>query len=238
MDLLNIVVQPTWREFLVDLIQSHQMDPWDIDLADIADKYLIKVRELQSVDLRVPANVILASALLLHFKADALRVEDAFRTQEEEIVEETQQLLSEDVPPLVFRTNLPRARRVTLQELLTAVDEVMKKGERKPTIKASPMPLNIVLPKESMHERIAHIYHKAHTLKDAENILLFSALVEGERTAHQLVLHLLPVLHLVQEQRMAIWQDELFGEIFIKMLPHEEHSEKQGEPAAETIQAA
>ncbi len=219
MDLLTIVVQPTWREFLIDLIHSNQMDPWDIDLSKVADIYLSRVRELQSLDLRVPANVILASALLLHFKADAL----TFDEPQEETVEEIAPLIDEEIPPLVFRTNLPRQRRVTLQELLNAVDEVMKKGSRQAVLPSvAPMPLNIVLPKETLHERIIKIYEKALAIKDAENVLLFSALFEGEvKNAEQVTLHLLPVLHLVQEQRMIAWQDQLYGEIFIKILEHD-----------------
>ncbi len=225
MDLLTIVVQPTWREFMVDLIQTNQMDPWDIDISQVADIYLKRVRELQSLDLRVPANVILASALLLHFKADALSLEDE---PQEEAVEEIAPLLNEEIPPLVFRPNLPRQRRVTLEELLNAVDQVMKKGARPQQLKAAPMPLNIMLPKETLHERIIAIYQKALALKDAENILLFSALFEGtKKNAEEVVFTLVPVLHLVQEQRAIVWQDQLFGEIFIKLL------DKEAEAAAE-----
>ncbi|MFA6048668.1 MAG: segregation/condensation protein A [Candidatus Micrarchaeia archaeon] len=238
MDLLTIVVQPTWREFLVDLIQTNQMDPWDIDLSQVADIYLKRVRELQSLDLRVPANVILASALLLHFKADALSLEDE---PQEEAVEEIAPLLNEEIPPLVFRPNLPRQRRVTLEELLNAVDQVMKKGARPQQLKAAPMPLNIMLPKETLHERIIAIYQKALALKDAENILLFSSLFESpaQKNAEQVVFTLVPVLHLVQEQRAIVWQDQLFGEIFIKLLDKEaEATAELGASAEAEAQAA
>jgi len=210
MDLLNVVVQPTWREFLVDLVQTNQMDPWDVDLAKVADAYLTKVRELQTMDLRIPANVILASALLLHFKAKSL----SFDYSDDAVAEEEVPLLQEDVPELFFRGNLPRRRKITLDELLNAVDKVMKQGKRKQMPTVIPEALNIELPKEDLHGRILR--------KDSENVLLFSALLQ-EKTADQITLTLIPILHLVQEQRMLAWQDELFGEIFLRVL------EKQGD---------
>ena len=218
MDLLNVVVQPTWREFLVDLVQTNQMDPWDVDLAKVADAYLTKVRELQTMDLRIPANVILASALLLHFKAKSL----SFDYSDDAVAEEEVPLLQEDVPELFFRGNLPRRRKITLDELLNAVDKVMKQGKRKQMPTVIPEALNIELPKEDLHGRILRVYEKAHLLKDSENVLLFSALLQ-EKTADQITLTLIPILHLVQEQRMLAWQDELFGEIFLRVL------EKQGD---------
>ncbi len=218
MDLLNIVVQPTWREFLVDLVQTNQMDPWDVDVGKVADAYLAKVHELQSMDLRIPANVILASALLLHFKAKSLSFENLF---EPAVEEEVVPLLSEDVPDLFFRGSLPRRRKITLDELLTAVDKVMKQGKRRQMPTIIPEALNIELPKENLHEKIIRVYEKAHSLKDAENVLLFSALLE-DKSADQITLTLIPVLHLVQEQRMLAWQDTLFGEIFLRILEKED----------------
>ena len=70
MDLLTVVSEPTWKELLIDLVASRKMDPWDVDLALVADGYLQVVRQLQALDLRVPANVILACALLLKFKSE------------------------------------------------------------------------------------------------------------------------------------------------------------------------
>ena len=58
------------------------MDPWDIDISAVAEAYLGRVRQLQAMDLRVPANVILACALLLRYKAETISfadpIEDAY----------------------------------------------------------------------------------------------------------------------------------------------------------------
>jgi len=175
MDLLTLVVQPTWREFLTDLVSTNQMDPWDLDLVEIADKYLEKIRNLHVLDLRIPANVILASALLLRFKADALNFEE--EAVEEEFFEE-RQLIAEDMPELVFRTNRPRNRRVTLDELLNAVEQVMRDGSKRAAVIA-PKILSLDIPKRDMDERMKEVYERALALRDAEGILVFSALLHN-----------------------------------------------------------
>lgn len=175
MDLLSIVVQPTWRDFLVELISTNQMDPWGLDLVEIADKYLQKVRQLTVMDLRIPANVILASAILLRFKADSLSFDE--EPAEEEFVEE-RQLVSEAIPELVFRANRPRNRRVTLEELMKAVEHVLKDGPRK-TLAAAPKILSLEVPKQDMGERMKKVYERAITMRDTEGVLVFSSLLHN-----------------------------------------------------------
>ncbi len=234
MDLLNMVQETSWREMLVELVASEKINPWDVNLCEVAVKYLEKVREMQSLDLRVPANVILASALLLKFKSDTISFEED--APEEEFVQS--QLIEEELPELVYSPNASRKRRVSLQELMNAVEQVMRQGKRVLKIDAGNFPgfLELELPKQDLHEKIKNVYEKALTLKDSENLLLFSALVNHSRkelnghatdfTEAELMLsHLIPVLHLAQENKLEAWQDDFFGEIFIKILEEEQSKE-------------
>ncbi|MFH1779758.1 MAG: segregation/condensation protein A [Candidatus Micrarchaeota archaeon] len=215
MDLLNLIVQPTWREFLVDLINREEMDPWDVDLTQIANAYLKRVRELQSLDLRIPANVILASALLLRFKSDSLSFDD---DEGEEYYEEPM-LINEDLPQLMLKPNRPRNRRVTLSELIKAVESVMREGKRVKRLDLTPIAesINIELPQKSMSDLMSEAWEKSLELKDAEGVLLFSQLYDG--LGYSLVSCILPVLHLMQEEKIVVWQEESFSDIFIKVMP-------------------
>ncbi|MFH1200081.1 MAG: segregation/condensation protein A [Candidatus Micrarchaeota archaeon] len=218
LDLGEFVKEPGWREVLLEAIESQQLDPWNIDIAKVADAYLLKVRSLVALDLHVPANVILASALLLQYKASALRLEEP----EPEVLDQVRALYEEDIPPLAFNPDLARSRPVTLAELLDAVEEVMKSPRREVPRREKPAALEFDLSKESMHELMQKVYDRAHEIKDGESMLLFSRLAKsfnGHGEPHsQVVSHsLIPVLHLVQEQRMMAWQDALYGEIFIKV---------------------
>ncbi|MFA4946592.1 MAG: segregation/condensation protein A [Candidatus Micrarchaeia archaeon] len=217
MDLLKIIAKPTWREFLVDLVAREEMDPWDIDLVQVADKYLASVRNLQAMDLRLPANVILASALLLRFKAEALKL-DWSNLDEPTEGEETRALLQEELPELVLKPNRPRQRGVTLDELIGAMNEVMRRGRRLPRHNVKPAVLQVELPENTMDERMTEVLERATGLKDAEDVLLFSALLH-DSSMDEVAAHLLPIMHLVQTERMHAWQDDTFGEIFLRVLP-------------------
>ncbi len=237
MDILNMVVQPTWREFLVELISTHQMDPWDIDVAALADVYLAKVRELQALDLRMPANVILASALLLHFKAESLKLEQVFSDEQATVEEEIRPLVDEELPDLVFRPNIPKSRRVTLDELMHAVEQVMGAGRIRPRSHAAPVELTVELPKEDMHEIIARFYIKAGNLKDSEGVLTFTSMLYKNNN-DEIARNMLPLLHLVQDGRLLMWQDDLFGEIFIKYIEEEAWRAAQALVAPKEAEAA
>ncbi|MEW5955453.1 MAG: segregation/condensation protein A [Candidatus Micrarchaeota archaeon] len=251
MDLVSLVVQPTWKEFLIELVNSNQMNPWEVDLIDVADKYLQRVRALQSMDLRIPANVILASALLLRFKADALQLEE--EEPEPEAVEEPT-YIQEEIPELVLRANQPRRRKLTLEELIQAVDDVMREQAKPLLPAAAPKVLAIELQKEDMTELMKRVYARALEIKDGENVLLFSELIKpyftgepcpGPGNCHEhgfwcygvdnVVRHLLPVLHLVQENKVLAWQDKLFGEIFLRVMDEKalEELERRAKEAAE-----
>jgi len=212
MDLLEVIQQPTWREFLTDLINSEKMDPWDVDLVQVADAYLARVKEMQALDLRIPANVILASALLLRFKADAISFEDVA----EEAVEE-RVLLAEELPDLMLRPTRPRVRHVTLDELVRAVESVMRDGRKVMRVQAQPVAINIELPQKNLDERMLEVYDRVLQLQDSEGVVLFSQLVSQDAT--QIPFILLPVLHLAQDERILAWQDEVFGEIFLRVIP-------------------
>lgn len=220
-DIEKLVAQATWRDFLMEVVNTNKVDPWNINISVIADKYIQKVKEYKSMDLRLPANVILASALLLRFKSDALSLEekqlDAF---EEPIEEFIVTKIEEDIPVLVVRQNKPRMRPITLTELITAVEEVLNAanhGTQTTLLGATPKQLELHVNKEDMGERIKRIYNLALNLRNDDGKLHFSQLLdpsELERNkSEHVVSTLLPILHLAQEMKLAINQDEHFGDI-------------------------
>ncbi|MBI4406847.1 segregation/condensation protein A [Candidatus Micrarchaeota archaeon] len=223
LDLETLVQQATWREILVDVVHSGQMNPWEIDIGEIADRYLQKVRELSSLDLRLPANVILASALLLRFKADGLNIEEDGYAEQLALAEfSPRELIQEEIPQLIARTNKPRARKITLEELIQAVEEVIASTNSAQLVLPAPKMLELELPKETLHELIEKIYALANELKDDKGIAKFSSLLDPNLLSRDsrghVVSRLIPVLHLVQERKIDVWQEHRHGEIHLKVL--------------------
>ncbi len=216
-DLEKLVVQPTWRDMLMDLVAEEKLDPWNIDITEVTEKYMDKIRDLQSMDLRVPANIILAAAILLRFKSDTLRLEEEFQEADQETY------ISEDhapteVPMLSLRTRIPPKRRVSLGELIGALSEVIEAQKKRAEKLFAPKPImSIEIPKEDIEKRMNDLLERLGAMADAEGVLLFSDLLE-KKTAQEMIFVLLPLLHLAQDRRIDIEQEKMFGEIFITIL--------------------
>ncbi len=208
----EFVQQPSWKEMLLELIHSNNMNPWDVDLSEITEKYIQKIKTMKSMDLRIPANVILASSILLKFKTLSLMVKEEPR--ESESVEISK--IEEEIPNLVFKPTAQRARRVTLDELVKAVEEVLNE-QLKPRQQPMPKTFNITIKTENVNTIIKRIYDKMLVLKDNENLLLFSQLKEDSEKDNY-VRNLLPLMHLMQDRKLNAWQEEVFGDIIIQLL--------------------
>ena len=63
----------TWQTIIYDLIRTEQMDPWDIDISLLTQKYIETVNKLQEMNFFISGKVLLASAILLRIKSYKLR---------------------------------------------------------------------------------------------------------------------------------------------------------------------
>ena len=59
-------------EILYNMARSGKIDPWNIDLADLADKYLIEVAKLKTINLKHTGRTILFLSVLLKLKSNIL----------------------------------------------------------------------------------------------------------------------------------------------------------------------
>src|SRR3989344_4399420 len=61
-----------WQEIIYDLINTEQLDPWDINISVLSDGFLRKIEELEEADFFISGKVLLAAALLLRIKSEIL----------------------------------------------------------------------------------------------------------------------------------------------------------------------
>jgi chromatin segregation and condensation protein Rec8/ScpA/Scc1 (kleisin family) len=66
--MVNFTDQPI--QTLLELVQQHKLDPWDIDIEKLTYLYIQRVREIVEVDLRASGRVLLTSSVLLRIKSD------------------------------------------------------------------------------------------------------------------------------------------------------------------------
>ena len=66
----------SWQAIMYDLINTEQLDPWDIDISLLSCKFLERVRKLEEADFFISSKVLFAAALLLRIKSEILLRED------------------------------------------------------------------------------------------------------------------------------------------------------------------
>lgn len=73
---------------LVEMAKSGKIDPWNIDIVDVTEKYLQKMIELKSLNLRIASRTLLFAAILCRMQSNVLAgisIED-FKDEEPETI--------------------------------------------------------------------------------------------------------------------------------------------------------
>jgi segregation and condensation protein A len=224
-----------WQSLLMDLVKAEGMDPWDIDISDIASKYIEVVKRLSETNLRVSGKVILASAILLAVKSKRLLGEEmgeldklfAFSQQQDEIGDFADVDLlqrpraGDDLNKMIFpRTPQPRKRKVSVYDLVEALEKAMKVRNRKLLKQLPNARQKINLPDAiDITEVIVRVYKqiKDYFASNKDEKLTFSRLLPAEDKQSK-VFTFIPLLHLETERRINLMQQKHFGEIEIEML--------------------
>jgi len=227
LELEDLVSNPTWKEILMDLVVSEQFDPWNLDIAQITAKYLDRVKKMKEFDLHLPANVILAAAVLLRLKSETLKLET------EEQVAEPETYIDDnpigEVQMLHLRMRVPPKRTITLADLVNALEEVMTM--EKARVQRSEERVHVMelkLPKYDIAKEMAATLERAKKLADENGWLSFTNLLKGKQKGNEAVIFtFLPLLYLESENKIFMLQEKLFGEILININPDPEREEEK-----------
>lgn len=110
-------------DIVLKLVAEGEIDPWNIDITVLADKFIQEIKNMYIPDLRYASKVILVASVLLKMKAESLKViqpEKQSKTQRKRIfgikrfytLKEITFLLQEIVQdPVKIVKKLPRAKR-------------------------------------------------------------------------------------------------------------------------------
>ncbi len=230
-ELYNILTgeEISWKALIYDLINTEQLDPWDIDLAVLSRKYLEKIRELEEANFFVSSKILLAASLLLRIKSEILlneyikSIDEILFGKKEEQKQEIKIEIDEDeLPELIPRTPLPRYKKVSLNELIGALDKAIKTETRriKKEIEEKQMEreTDIVIPKASrvnIRDRIRKLYAKIQTLFKKNHKIAYTELV-GTKVEDRIACFL-PILHLDNQGKIWLHQEKHFEEIWVWM---------------------
>ncbi len=224
---MSLAQQPEWKQLLFDVVRKEGLDPWNIDLNVLTDKFMSKLNEMKSFDFRIPANAILASSILLRFKSDRWKISPLH-------ADSLQPMFIPDgiIQPPVFPELQPvfreTHRRVTLDELIDAIEDVMikekvKASKQSKVKKEVPRELIELVSSENIdfEKRLSVVFDKVKSSVDSSGLTTLSQLVP-EKDVNEFLNTFVPMLHLANRGFLNLWQEEVFGEIFIQLNKNKE----------------
>ena len=237
----------TWQSIIYELVKSEQMDPWDIDVSILTQKYMGMLKTLKEHDFRVSGKVLLAAAILLKIKSNKLVGDDLSELDRLLIgVEEEMEELGFDergdiqklteIPALIPRTPQPRKRKVSIFDLVEALERALEVKKRRLLNSIPPLNLEAPKKKKDITEIIREVYGKIKSffISTLKGKLTFSKLLPSESKDDK-VHTFIPLLHLAQQNKIELLQQYHFGEIEILLKKKEEN--KVEDNANDVVQA-
>jgi segregation and condensation protein A len=226
----------SWQAIILDLINSEQLDPWDVDLVLLTNRYMEKIRGMEEANLFISSKVLFAAALLLRIKSEILlnqyipSLDDILfgKKEEKKYVQERIEL-EDEIPELVQRTPLPRYRKVTLQELLSALGKAITTENRRikkvVTMKQQEIETAISIPRAriNLRDKIQEVYARLKKVfvNGKEERVAFSELLgDKKENSEERVGTFVPLLHLDNQHKVFLEQEKHLEEIYVWMKEH------------------
>ncbi len=226
----------TWKDLLFDIISSEGMDPWNISISRLSSKYIDAVRAMKRLDLKVSGKVVLAATLLLRYKSKRLIGEDLdefdrLLAQQEMSQEEFYDDLAKMRDPsqitdaerlvLVPRMPQPRTRKVSIYDLVGALEKALEVKKRR-ILRTMP-PLGMTLPgkKVNIEIMIREVYKNVLLFfKRGLKRLTFGEITKDSKTKQEKIIALHSLLYLYNKRKVDLHQEQHFGEIDISLVQH------------------
>jgi len=224
----------TWKTILFDLIKKEQMDPWNIDVSTISEKFLELLKTFKKMDFKISGKVILASALLLKLKSDKFLKNDFTKIdgmmQDDEDYDDYEEenynympignSQDDDKIVLIPRTPQPRKRKVSIFDLVNALEQALEVKQRRvnrlsrdeaPEVTRPIQRFDISKGMDDLFTKISGIFNKK------QNRINFNELIPSEAKEDK-IYTFIPLLHLSNQRKVDVYQEQHFGDIEVEML--------------------
>lgn len=228
------LLEESWEGALERL--TVDMDPWDIDIGELARRYRHYIETLRELHFEVSGQMVLTCSILLRMQSDALLA--AARPTErsdlleelEEAVEEAAAVWEEPLAPEEFSLPIMRRprRQVTLLDLRRAFAAAMKVSARRAVRHLQRVEEDdeeddlfdqFQLGGETFGDRLHYLFDKIKQLLTGRRMISFFRLLDrGDK--EERVRYFFEVLHLESQGEISCSQEEFLGDITIA-LPQE-----------------
>jgi Uncharacterized conserved protein len=225
-------------EILVKMAEQGEIDPWNINIIEVTDRFFAEMEKQEMLDLRLSARTLLYAATLLRIKSDYLKETSCVSDEEDEYCGLTDDdsdshnsglpfhdpvsLLEHEIKRRLERKNM-RKQPITLYDLINLLRNAEKEERRRQREVWSFDGLVYT-------EEVVSIAHEEAYQESAMQVLSCFAdcatsggIVTLSDMANRLswppVDVFIPLLFLMHEGYLEIIQETFFGEVYISPLP-------------------
>ncbi len=200
-----------WEHVISSIIREEGMDPLDIDIARLAEKFSSLILRLNGIDFRIGGKFVYTAAILLKIKSDKMVDDILERKKEQDDGDEGSRYVKAIATEISITPKLPliRNRKLTLTELIGAIREAIRYST-KPKVN-----FELKIKEIKMEERIIMLMEKLIKVFGGKDIIAMSELmVRIDRK--EIVYTFLPLLFLSNMGKVELQQEAPFTEIYVK----------------------
>ncbi|TFG10977.1 hypothetical protein EU538_00125 [Candidatus Thorarchaeota archaeon] len=193
---------------LTDVLQLDKVEPWNVDVGKLMAGFLQEMKRLGNIDFRVSGNALYSASVIFMKKTRDL-VELGLLPEEDEEDDEDMDI------PLIRPPFRLTNRRVTIQELLLAMDKMLKKGvrrrsppkKRRARPEVDPISFTMDVTRADVEETIAEVYSDLRKIMDIGHTARFQDVLMNN-TRREIVRVFFAMLHLHGRAFLDMWMDE------------------------------
>lgn len=218
-----------WQEIIYDLINTEQLDPWNLNITILTDKYLEKIENIEEADFFISSKVLLAASLLLRIKSEIL-LNKYIKSIDEILFGKTEKIkhvfekieLDEEIPELIPRTPIPRFKKVTLNELIQSLNKAINTENRRITKEITSRnairETSFSIPKKrfNIKNKIKNLYERLFAQLEQSpkrKKISFTQFIGKDK--QERIISFSPLLHLENQKKIWLEQENHFEEIHI-----------------------
>ena len=223
----------SWKSIIYDLINAEKMDPWDVNITLLTQKFLERLHELREKDLKLSGKLILAAAMLLKMKSvrlvsvdleefdrllagDQLDAGEFYDELENELQRGEEYALDQQVE-LVPRLPEARKRKMSVYELVRALEKALEVKKRRLWNAAPQSVMQMPERKWDLGGAIKTVYGKITDFFAQQAEVFFSHLLSTQ-SKEEKIRTFLSLLHLSNQRKVELSQDVPFGDIKISLM--------------------
>ncbi|WP_309492106.1 hypothetical protein [Candidatus Hecatella orcuttiae] len=207
-------LRPPWQ-ILFDLAKLYKVRPWDLNIARLLSTFLNEMRKTGYIDFAASGTALLSSSTILRLQSETIM-------KPEEPPETPEAKPMEPIPPALQLPFRYEFTSTTLDNLLAALEEILKIETVRKTIKVSPITPPVA---EFFREyeqftiqedELEDFYVQLQQKLKGKATLPLSQLVKGKNRLETVRIFMI-LLFLASQGRIELIQEEEFGEIEIAL---------------------